>query len=72
MSEEVQDSLLEFVRKRIGNKRILNIVWTGGEPTLALDVIMRLSKGLMKITQELGITYISSIFTNGYLLDRIW
>jgi uncharacterized protein len=70
MSEEVQDSLLEFVRKRIGNKRILNIVWTGGEPTLALDVIMRLSKGLMKITQELGITYISSIFTNGYLLDR--
>ncbi|NSW89827.1 MAG: radical SAM protein [Firmicutes bacterium] len=70
MPEEVQDALLEFVKKRIGSRKVLNIVWTGGEPTLAPDVIIRLSKGLMKITKELGIAYVSSIFTNGYLFDR--
>lgn len=70
MTEEVQDALLEFVRKRIGNRKELSVVWTGGEPTLVPDVITHLSKGFMEIANERGIAYNSAIFTNGYLLNR--
>jgi uncharacterized protein len=70
MTEEVQDALLAFTQKRLAGKRTLNVVWTGGEPTLAPDVVARLSRGFMRLAKEADVDYISAVFTNGYLFDR--
>ncbi len=70
MTEEVQDALVEFVKERALNRKYLNIIWTGGEPTLAPQIIINLSRRFMEISDKYGMNYGSSIFTNGYLLDK--
>jgi radical SAM additional 4Fe4S-binding domain len=69
MTEDVEDALMEFLRQRIGNRKILNVVWTGGEPTMAPESVVRLSGKLLKLAVSLGIEYKAAIFSNGYLLD---
>lgn len=70
MLPEVEKQLLETVRIAFKNRRKLNVTWTGGEPTLAADTIIRLSRGFIDIAKSNKAAYASSILTNGYLLDR--
>lgn len=66
MSKEVQNRLLEFVKS---NKDLLSlgVIWYGGEPTLAIDIIEKLSKELIACVDN----YSAYMVTNGYLLDKI-
>lgn len=70
MSPEVEKRLLETVGAAFKNRKKLNVTWTGGEPTLAADTIIRLSKGFIDIAKSNNAVYASCILTNGYLLDR--
>ena len=69
MSEQTQAELIEFVKKRIGSVKSMMVEWFGGEPLLTEKVIANLSEAFMKICQEHGIPYASSMTTNGYRLD---
>lgn len=72
MSQETIDNVLEFVKKRIKetNTNRLFVKWFGGEPTLEINTINKLSKGLIEICDEYNIPYRAYIQTNGYLLNQ--
>jgi len=68
MSQEVQDELVNYVRKQANTLRTLTIIWYGGEPLLALDIVENLSKEFQLICKEHNIKYTANMVTNGYLL----
>lgn len=63
MTDEVEDEIIAFIQKR-ANASYLHVTWFGGEPLLAFDRIISLSKKL----QSLGLKYSSGMISNGYLL----
>ncbi|CCY08045.1 arylsulfatase [Coprobacillus sp. CAG:698] len=69
MSEETQNSLIDFVRKNISKYIGLSVSWFGGEPLEALDVVENLSKKFIEICKIAKKTYVAGITTNGYNLD---
>lgn len=72
MSQEIQDSLFEMVRRQVENVRInrFTVIWYGGEPLLALDVIEALTNRFWELCEKNGVEYGADIITNGYLLNR--
>jgi len=70
MSKEVEDAIVKFVRNRINNVKSLSVSWYGGEPTLRIEQIERLTKKFKKLCKEKGCSYSAGIVSNGYLLDR--
>ncbi len=56
-----------FDRKLIENKPA-SIVWTGGDPSLAMDVVEDLSLRFHDSCDRKGSSYKASLITNGYLL----
>ena len=69
MSKDIQDKIVEYVRRQVSTISQLSVNWYGGEPLLAIDVIESLTEHFLKICKENNITYSSTIITNGYLLD---
>jgi uncharacterized protein len=70
MGQDVQDALVERVRKATANGRGLSVTWFGGEPLLALDVVEALSGRFFAITEEHRVGYSAWMITNGSLLTR--
>jgi len=68
MSEEVQNSIVEYVRQNINRYSGLTVSWFGGEPLLEFGIIEKLSKQFISICKNARRAYSSSITTNGYLL----
>jgi uncharacterized protein len=48
----------------------MDVLWFGGEPLMAFDVIEHLSQEFMKICKENNIPYTAYIISNAYLLDE--
>lgn len=69
MTDEIQDSIIKYVKESADSIDYLDIVWFGGEPTLAIDVIQTLSDSIIKICDNENIEYSASIVTNGYLIN---
>jgi len=69
MDKDVEENLLALVRWRIPKGGHLSVTWFGGEPLLRMDIIERLSRGLMQICEENGAKYSANMITNGYLLN---
>jgi len=67
MSRLVQDAVVKMVQRL--RPRRLYVSWFGGEPTLAIKQIARLSRQLMQLCENNDAKYIASMVTNGYLLD---
>jgi uncharacterized protein len=65
MTDELENQTIEFIKRHTEIKK-LSITWFGGEPLLSFDRI----KSLTNKIKSLGITYSSSIITNGYLLTQ--
>lgn len=63
MTDEVEDAIFSFIQKRV-NVTHLHVTWFGGEPLLAFNRIVSLSKRM----QGLGMEYNAGMITNGYLL----
>lgn len=68
MTEEVQQGVIDYIKRLAPNLSNLYISWYGGEPLLALDIIERLTKEILEICQDNKIEYNAGIVTNGYLL----
>lgn len=65
MSEETAYQTLEYIKKHCGGKMV-RIMWFGGEPLFHMDPMDIICQGL----RDAGIEYVSSVVTNGYLLDE--
>lgn len=65
------DAIYDFIVSQIelNNKKKLRITWFGGEPMLAYEKLIQLSKRIILYCKEKGIEYIASMITNGTLLD---
>jgi len=71
MTKEVQDKIIEYVKKRIAQKTTsIHIAWYGGEPLLGLDIIGYLSQNIIKLANESNTRYSSNIVSNGFLLNK--
>lgn len=69
MREEVQNGIVNYVRKNIQKYDSLFISWFGGEPLISFGVIKDLSTKLMDICEKAGVSYNAGITTNGYKLS---
>lgn len=70
MSEEVQTKILEMVKRNVDYIDELSVIWYGGEPLLALDVVESLSKSFIEICEKEKLKYSARIITNGYELSK--
>ena len=70
MTDEVQGKLVELLERRKNTIKSFQIVWYGGEPLLAFKIIENLSAHFIRICEDNGIIYSSSMITNGYLLNE--
>lgn len=69
MSNSTQLALERFVERRVDGLDRLSFSWFGGEPLVAKDVVLRLSKFAHRVATERGLAFDGGLTTNGYLLD---
>lgn len=69
MDENIQDALLVFIKEKIMNINNLNIIWYGGEPMIARDVVYSLSEKIISLCKENDVQYSASIVSNGSLIQ---
>ena len=70
MSEDTVNAIVKLVTKRAPTLKRLNIGWFGGEPLLAKDIVLYLSKQFQELSNKYGFEYFGSITTNGYFLNK--
>jgi len=70
MSKETVSALKEFLRKRLPTLRQVTVSWFGGEPLLAKDIMLDISRCIQhEIAGRSDMSFAFSATTNGYLLD---
>lgn len=69
MTKELQDSIIEFVRKNIEKYQAVRLNWFGGEPLCQVGIVDYLSQQIRAICKEVKKPFLASMTTNGYLLD---
>jgi len=73
MTEETMDKIKNHLRLKIETDKItsLNLSWFGGEPLMYFyEIVYPLSKYAKELCKKNRISFISTITTNGYLLDE--
>ncbi len=71
MTPAVEQALLDFVDRREPGEGGILVTWFGGEPTLCVETIERIQKGLRAVAaRHASRLHPSGIVTNGWLLDR--
>jgi len=70
MTEEIETRLVEYIGQRLRSMSALDVTWFGGEPTLAIETMYRLSEQFHKKAAENGARYSETITTNGYNLTK--
>lgn len=70
ISKDMCNKVIDFIRDLLTNKDSLHICWFGGEPLLALDEVIYMSKKIIDMCNSKNIVYYSNIITNGYLLTN--
>lgn len=68
MSPKVLNSLKQLIDERSKDLRVFQLSWFGGEPLIASDIVLDLSRFSQRICRENEIEFASNITTNGYLL----
>lgn len=68
MSRQVEDQIIEYVRRFLPGRKKLSVTWYGGEPLMCKETIYRLSEAFIGIAGEVGATFQQFMVTNGYLL----
>lgn len=69
MSPEDRVKVGQFFHNKLPAGTSAQVVWTGGDPSLAMDVVEDLSHRFLAACEEKGSTYEAWLITNGYLLD---
>lgn len=72
MSEEIQNLVCQYIINvcKSQNSKMLHISWFGGEPIIAWNIIVNMSKTLIDYCEKHDILYFASIITNGTLLNK--
>ena len=65
MDESVENKIVDYIRG-CHDVKTVSVTWFGGEPLLAFDRIVSLTRKI----QQLGIVYKAGMITNGYLLSE--
>jgi len=68
MQPQVQQGIVNYVRKTIQKYKSVRISWFGGEPLLGIDVIENISQPVIDICRSQKKPYSAIITTNGYNL----
>lgn len=68
MKPEARERLGKFWDRKLHDDSNSEVVWTGGDPSLAMDVVEDLSLRFLESCERKGTTYKASLITNGYLL----
>jgi uncharacterized protein len=66
MNQKTITGIEEFL-KRYDYVDSINVTWYGGEPTLEIPIMKKLTQSIMPLTK----TYCAHLITNGFLLDKI-
>ena len=66
MTEQTAQDTAAFIASHCGPEKKVFLTWFGGEPTLTTDRIDQICLAL----RQSGVSYESTLVTNGYLLDR--
>ena len=70
MKRETIDGIKNLLSNRAKTLKLLEIEWFGGEPLLATDIILEISKHIKELQKKYSkLVYLGSITTNGYLLN---
>jgi uncharacterized protein len=70
MSEETQRAIELFIDNRMEGLELLKFSWFGGEPLVAKDVVLRLSRYAKQKCDEHGVKFQGGLTTNAYVLDQ--
>lgn len=68
MPPAVRDRIGKFFHRKLPPGTSANICWTGGDPSLAMDVVEDLSTRFLRSCEEKNARYSAHLITNGYLL----
>ena len=69
MSPDTREKVGKFFHRKLPPETVANVCWTGGDPSLAMDVVEDLSERFLRSCEEKQVRYTSHMITNGYLLD---
>lgn len=70
MTKSIQQKVLSFIELYLKDIKYLDIVWYGGEPLLAKDVVFNLTKEICSLADKYKVNTQFSMITNGYLLTK--
>jgi len=70
MHEEVLEGVRNLITKRIDEINVLELGFFGGEPLLNKNTVLEISNWAKQLCEGKSISYISSMTTNGYGLDK--
>jgi len=68
MPPEDRTKVVRFVERKLPENTGMSVVWTGGDPSLATDVVEDLSLQFHTVCERKSSTYWATLITNGYLL----
>ena len=68
MPASVIESVKRFLTKRTAGRQRLHLNWFGGEPLIATDIVLDLSRHAKAVCESNGTTLTGSVTTNGWNL----
>ena len=68
LAPEVQEGVINYIRRSLQKYRSVRISWFGGEPLLDVGIIQKMSKEIIELCKSQNKPYSATITTNGYNL----
>ena len=69
MPEVVIESVKRFIGKRTAGRQKLHLNWFGGEPLIATDIVLDISRHAKAVCESSGIALTGTVTTNGWHLS---
>jgi len=69
MSPAARERVKRFFSRKLEKGTKASVCWTGGDPSLALDVVEELTGHFLRHCEEVGGDYEAVMISNGYLLE---
>lgn len=69
MTREMEEDIFIFLKNIVKKYKHIDVRWFGGEPTLDIELIGRLSEKIIHLCDEHGVIYTSNMVTNGVIIE---
>lgn len=70
MGKNVIQGILNMLPYLVKTTKSIRLVWFGGEPLIAMDVIYKISKKTIQICEKNDVRFSAFMVTNGYLINN--